>query len=102
MPHYQSMATTDRPPIATPVVAALWIWVLMVALSWFVAIEERSPIHSDSGLPLVAIWVVGAVVGVVLLILRKWDWAGAWLISTIATVVGFAGSVFLFVLTHGS
>jgi hypothetical protein len=76
------MEATDRQS-PSPVVKGLGIWVATMGLSWLAFI------HSDSGPPVWAIWVTGALVGLFLLILGKGEWAAAWLIGTALAVLGF-------------
>jgi hypothetical protein len=87
---------------APTVVGAFVIRVVMTTLSFLTDFIERSPIHSDSWGPLLSVWAGGAGVGVVLVVLRTWVWATAWLIATAGALLGFVSAVFLFLVEHGT
>jgi hypothetical protein len=77
------------------------IWAAVLVLSTFTSFVQRSPVHSDSWWPLLAIWCLGLGTGLVLLAARKWAWGAAWTIGTVGGVVAYVGGVIIFVLTHG-
>ena len=85
----------------TQVGIALLLCLAVIVLSWFTAIIERSPIHSDSWGPTLAVWGAGPVAGVVCLLTRKWSWAVAWIVGTLVGIVGFVATVLAYVITHG-
>jgi hypothetical protein len=75
--------------------------VSVVVLSWLTAIVERSPIHSDSWGPTLAVWCAGPTIGLGLLLARRWSWAAAWILGTVLGIVGVLATVVFWVATQG-
>jgi hypothetical protein len=73
----------------------------VTVLSWFTAIIERQPLHSDSGVRTYGVWGFGLGAGVVLLIRRRWSWAAVFIFGTLAGVIAFITTVFMYLLIEG-
>jgi hypothetical protein len=85
-----------------PVLGGFAIGLAVLVLSTLTTFFQRSPIHSESWWPLLTVWGGALGIGLVLSALRRPAWGAAWVMGAFGGAVAFIGSVFIFVVTHGS